>query len=571
MTTTDNSRADALKDAVWRLKRDLERGNVGAGTSLVYMADLRTLIEAAEQHEAAPAEPICPLCGDSGYYVVDGPTTEADGHHPNLEPCDCKAEQALLQQEAEVGQRLMEACTDAGCPSGVNMIDWIKGLAARVAQSAPSAPLEAAPRLLQDPVAVTRFNADGSVWEAAPLEGTGNGADERTAQSISDEMMDLVDRLGSEYDKVDPRAWDHMLVYAPGNYRAAKKEIEAINKALRGKVNDPDPLPGLFPHSTGESTTYGLVAGLLRERDALLSRAPRTDVAGAVPDWRELSRRLYVELFHCDQQMRSTRDENGEPHWTQSAVVRDVLADAKAALEALPQPPSADAAAAPADDQKTIPKWIFDNMVATLTPAWDYIQTHQDQFDAKSGDDKTKILVDEFLHHAYRAAGLADERALPQIPDLVKSMAWLTVCLRTELSRLDDNTHKALDEVEAQLCCVRAITNGAIDYEAMVASAAASQTTAAAGQAPAPVCWITKEQLEQLEDLTSDAWVYWRETGHIAEDDELALYTAPPAQVATRHGLTDEQRKALKVALSWMPPKIDASDEIRGLLDGDKQ
>ncbi|MCW5155594.1 PDDEXK family nuclease [Burkholderia cenocepacia] len=69
----------------------------------------------------------------------------------------------------------------------------------------------------------------------------------------------------------------------------------------------------------------------------------------------------------------------------------------------------------------------------------------------------------------------ADERAaLPQIPDLVKATAWLTVCLRTELSRFDDNTHKALDEVEAQLCCVRAITNGAIDYEAMVDARAAS-------------------------------------------------------------------------------------------------
>nr|WP_023842424.1 hypothetical protein [Burkholderia sp. M701]BAO18881.1 hypothetical protein [Burkholderia sp. M701] len=49
--------------------------------------------------------------------------------------------------------------------------------------------------------------------------------------------------------------------------------------------------------------------------------------------WRELARRLYVELFHCDQQMRSTRDEDGEPHWTQSSVVRDVLRAAKAALD----------------------------------------------------------------------------------------------------------------------------------------------------------------------------------------------------------------------------------------------
>lgn len=68
---------------------------------------------------------------------------------------------------------------------------------------------------------------------------------------------------------------------------------------------------------------------------AILSRPPAM-AAEAVDDWRELSRRLYVELFHCDQQMRSTVDEDGEPHWTQSAVVRDVLADAKAALDGAP-------------------------------------------------------------------------------------------------------------------------------------------------------------------------------------------------------------------------------------------
>ncbi|HDV8348782.1 TPA: hypothetical protein RKT01_000518 [Burkholderia vietnamiensis] len=77
----------------------------------------------------------------------------------------------------------------------------------------------------------------------------------------------------------------------------------------------------------------------MRARQALSTQyAPRSPAmaAEAVPDWRELSRRLYVELFHCDQQMRSTRDEEGEPHWTQSAVVRDVLADAKAALDGAP-------------------------------------------------------------------------------------------------------------------------------------------------------------------------------------------------------------------------------------------
>lgn len=87
---------------------------------------------------------------------------------------------------------------------------------------------------------------------------------------------------------------------------------------------------------------------------------------------------------------------------------------------------------------------------------------------------------EERARRAAASAAPADERAaLPQIPDLVKATAWLTMCLRTELSRLDDDTHKALDEVEAQLSCVRAITNGAIDYESMVAARAAASPAAA--------------------------------------------------------------------------------------------
>jgi len=42
------------------------------------------------------------------------------------------------------------------------------------------------------------------------------------AQPISDAMMDLVDRLGGEAKDVDPRAWQHLLVYAP------KPAVEAL-------------------------------------------------------------------------------------------------------------------------------------------------------------------------------------------------------------------------------------------------------------------------------------------------------------------------------------------------------
>lgn len=68
-------------------------------------------------------------------------------------------------------------------------------------------------------------------------------------------------------------------------------------------------------------------------------KAARRAPAAPVPQgWRELCRRLYVELFHCDQQMRNTL-RRGKPIWEQGATVRDVLADAKSALAAAPQPP----------------------------------------------------------------------------------------------------------------------------------------------------------------------------------------------------------------------------------------
>jgi hypothetical protein len=37
----------------------------------------------------------------------------------------------------------------------------------------------------------------------------------KQARSLTDELMDCVDRLGSEADTVDPRVWQHLLVYAP--------------------------------------------------------------------------------------------------------------------------------------------------------------------------------------------------------------------------------------------------------------------------------------------------------------------------------------------------------------------
>lgn len=68
--------------------------------------------------------------------------------------------------------------------------------------------------------------------------------------------------------------------------------------------------------------------------------APAADAreVPAATEWRELCRRLYVELFSCDQQMMEATDEEGEPMWQQGSTVRDVLRDAKAMLAAAPAP-----------------------------------------------------------------------------------------------------------------------------------------------------------------------------------------------------------------------------------------
>lgn len=74
--------------------------------------------------------------------------------------------------------------------------------------------------------------------------------------------------------------------------------------------------------------------------------APQAQPAPVVPDgWQELCRRLYVELWHCDKQMTSTLNDDDEPVWTTGPEVRDVLRDAKSALEGATPTPPAQAAA----------------------------------------------------------------------------------------------------------------------------------------------------------------------------------------------------------------------------------
>jgi len=53
------------------------------------------------------------------------------------------------------------------------------------------------------------------------------------APSLTDELMDCVDRLGSEADTVDPRVWQHLLVYAP---KPEEEPVAWMHTFIEGNV-----------------------------------------------------------------------------------------------------------------------------------------------------------------------------------------------------------------------------------------------------------------------------------------------------------------------------------------------
>lgn len=104
-------------------------------------------------------------------------------------------------------------------------------------------------------------------------------AAQKLAQPISDAMMDLADRLGSEADAVDPRAWSHLLIYAPGQqdgkrYRwltedHADRETRAQCRSIIDSI-------GVRSYSA-TSRDIDLVMG---------EGSPAIDAAGAIPSWK---------------------------------------------------------------------------------------------------------------------------------------------------------------------------------------------------------------------------------------------------------------------------------------------
>jgi hypothetical protein len=88
------------------------------------------------------------------------------------------------------------------------------------------------------------------------------------APSLTDELMDCVDRLGSEADTVDPRVWQHLLVYAP------KPEEEPVAWITNGGKGE------LWWHRSSKFDEEGNLIGPNQDDIPLYTAPPKKEWVG---------------------------------------------------------------------------------------------------------------------------------------------------------------------------------------------------------------------------------------------------------------------------------------------------
>ena len=106
------------------------------------------------------------------------------------------------------------------------------------------------------------------------------------ARSLTDELMDCVDRLGSEADTVDPRVWQHLLVYAP------KPEEEPVAWITNGGKGE------LWWHRSSKFDEEGNLIGPNQDDIPLYTAPPKKEWIGLTDE--EVSYCRYAATF-CDE------------------------------------------------------------------------------------------------------------------------------------------------------------------------------------------------------------------------------------------------------------------------------
>jgi hypothetical protein len=137
----------------------------------------------------------------------------------------------------------------------------------------------------------------GDKLYAAPKQWVGLTDEEidalSQAPSLTDELMDCVDRLGSEADTVDPRVWQHLLVYAP------KPEEEPVAWITDGGKGE------LWWHRSSKFDEEGSLIGPNQDDIPLYTAPPKKQWVGLTDDeidaaWRSVDYTVAYEQFRID-------------------------------------------------------------------------------------------------------------------------------------------------------------------------------------------------------------------------------------------------------------------------------
>jgi hypothetical protein len=137
----------------------------------------------------------------------------------------------------------------------------------------------------------------------APAEPKG----ERRAKPISDEMMDLVDRLGSEAAQVDPRAWKHLLVYAPKPERGAATWSDEQQADFVRCVQD-----GMSHKDAAEAAGYKTVPSMSEISENVLTELYMRAQSQRRSDWVENARTILAAPAPAEQPFGQWCKEEGK-------------------------------------------------------------------------------------------------------------------------------------------------------------------------------------------------------------------------------------------------------------------
>ncbi|VWC78367.1 hypothetical protein BLA17378_03737 [Burkholderia aenigmatica] len=550
MTTTDNSRADALTDELIVHAFDLEgfrflrdRANVNR-----LIAAVRGILAASHvtQHEAAPADALTDLVESYGRALLAQRTDEAAAildcirRGDAVQTVPAMGSMTLAERIAHVGGRI----TDGG------YVEFGSAMA-----------IDA---LIKHVLRDVRVAA-----QAAPLEGTGNGADNEYQVSI--DVRDLFAYLraawreGQHYDREDTPdqadSWSAASDYANKTIDRWTSMQPIVSRAPRTEVAGSEPIAWVWCdticpdhcHSTdAEAIEEGWIPLVYGDPKAVqVADEKRLKIEAAI----KATEYKYFGMYEFTEAQHDAVD-----------VLVEAARTLLSAPHIAPRPPSADAAAAPADAR-----------AALLRDALFYLKGNLPD---SPSDHKRKAQVIAGLVGLARAA--ASQPAAAAFQSRVQP--WMLECFGAEIAadRIERN-HRFLEEALelVQACgCTASEAHQLVDYT--FGRPVGEPTQEAGGVMVTLAALCLANDLDMHAAGETELARVWTKVEQIrakqaAKPKHSPLPEAsPPAQVATREGLTDEQIKDIwyehmghSIASGRM--ESDAIGFARALLEGAKR